>query len=51
MIFLAIAIIGLGAVSAIELVMINRQGKRINELEADKRIEIAFYESEEQENV
>ena len=44
---LALAIIGLAIVSAIELRLIKKQEKRIEELEANKRIEIAFDEIEE----
>ena len=48
---LALAIIGLATVSAIELHILKKQGERIRELEADKRVCVAFDESEEQENV
>ena len=48
---LALAIIGLATVSAIELHVLKKQGKRISELEAQHRVEIAFEESEEQDNV
>ena len=44
---LALAIIGLAIVSAMELRLIKKQEKRIAELEANKRIEIAFDEIEE----
>lgn len=48
---LALAIIGIATVSAIELHVLKKQGERIRELEASKRVEIAFEESEEQDNV